>query len=314
METPLSPEETATLQAIREKLSERGQDLQVYLQGLLHADYINYWDYINLDALLNLQHPRTNLPDEKTFILYHQITELYFRLIRNAMELISHDAQPDAAKFIRQLKRICNYFEHLAHSFNIMIEGMDREQFLQFRLSLTPASGFQSAQYRIIEICSTDLLQLVKMEERPLLTGKESVADLLDKIYWRKGANLESGKKTLTLELFEEKYMPEFLETARTYETKNIRRRYLSLPEQERGQEALVRELRRFDYTSNVFWPMQHYRSAAAYMERKPYDIAATGGTNWQKYLPPRFQQIIYFPELWSAEEKANWGKVEMKF
>ena len=38
------------------------------------------------------------------------------------------------------------------------------------------------------------------------------------------------------------------------------------------------------------------------------YD-ASTGGTNWQKYLPPRFQQIIYFPELWSEEEKQNWGK-----
>ncbi|MEQ8423690.1 MAG: tryptophan 2,3-dioxygenase, partial [Cyclobacteriaceae bacterium] len=32
-------------------------------------------------------------------------------------------------------------------------------------------------------------------------------------------------------------------------------------------------------------------------------------GTNWQKYLPPRFQRIMFFPELWSDQEKNDWGK-----
>jgi tryptophan 2,3-dioxygenase len=40
-----------------------------------------------------------------------------------------------------------------------------------------------------------------------------------------------------------------------------------------------------------------------------PEDIKATGGTNWQKYLPPRFQKIIFFPSLWSSQEKEEWGK-----
>ena len=34
----------------------------------------------------------------------------------------------------------------------------------------------------------------------------------------------------------------------------------------------------------------------------------ATGGTNWEKYLPPRFQKIIFFPELWTKKEKDEWG------
>ena len=38
-------------------------------------------------------------------------------------------------------------------------------------------------------------------------------------------------------------------------------------------------------------------------------EIAATGGTNWQKYLPPQFQLVIFFPDLWSEEERENWGK-----
>jgi tryptophan 2,3-dioxygenase len=38
-------------------------------------------------------------------------------------------------------------------------------------------------------------------------------------------------------------------------------------------------------------------------------DIAATGGTNWQKYLPPRFQKVIFFPDLWTQQEQEEWGK-----
>ena len=45
-----------------------------------HADFPTYWDYINLDTLLSLQHPVTPFPDEEIFIIYHQTTELYFKL------------------------------------------------------------------------------------------------------------------------------------------------------------------------------------------------------------------------------------------
>jgi tryptophan 2,3-dioxygenase len=58
-----------------------------------------------------------------------------------------------------------------------------------------------------------------------------------------------------------------------------------------------------------VNWPLQHYRTSVAYLAKRPHDIAATGGTNWQKYLPPRFQKRIFFPELWSTQAKEEWGK-----
>jgi tryptophan 2,3-dioxygenase len=55
---------------------------------------------------------------------------------------------------------------------------------------------------------------------------------------------------------------------------------------------------------------LAHLKSAGHYLQRNPEDIKATGGTNWQKYLPPRFQKIIFFPELWTEQEKEEWGKV----
>ena len=59
----------------------------------------------------------------------------------------------------------------------------------------------------------------------------------------------------------------------------------------------------------NVNWPLVHYKSAVRYLQAKEGDVPATGGTNWQKYLPPRFQKRIFYPELWSNEEMENWGK-----
>ena len=53
---------------------------------------------------------------------------------------------------------------------------------------------------------------------------------------------------------------------------------------------------------------MAHLHSATRYLRKKETVVEATGGTNWQKYLPPKIQKIIFFPELWSAEEQENWG------
>jgi tryptophan 2,3-dioxygenase len=63
------------------------------------------------------------------------------------------------------------------------------------------------------------------------------------------------------------------------------------------------------DINVNINWPLSHYKSAVRYLQKDPVDIAATGGTNWQKYLPPRFQRRIFYPELWTEKELEEWGK-----
>ena len=67
-----------------------------------------------------------------------------------------------------------------------------------------------------------------------------------------------------------------------------------------------------FDVLTNIGWPLSHYKSAARYLQGDPDLIAATGGTNWQKYLPPRHQRIIFFPDLFTEQEKGDWGKISM--
>jgi tryptophan 2,3-dioxygenase len=238
--------------------------------------------------------------------MYHQVTELYFRMVLWELEQISAKENPDEKFFIDRLDRVVRYFRALENSFEIMVLGMEKEQFLKFRMALLPASGFQSGQYRLIEICSTDMINLTAPSERPSLL-ESNIDQQLEKLYWRSGATeLASGKKTLTLQQFENKYMGEFKEAGVKYQQTNLNTLYKKFF---KGNKEIESRLREFDTLANVLWPLAHMKSAAHYLQKDPEDIKATGGTNWQKYLPPRFQKIMFFPELWSEQEKTEWGK-----
>src|SRR3954469_1082433 len=140
MDSSLDPKLQEQLQKLQQKYAVMGQDLSSYLDGLLHADYLTYWDYIHLDTLLSLQNPKTQFPDERVFITYHQITELYFNLVLWEMEQIAAKEALDKNFFVARMKRIIRYFQNLCDSFDMMTDGMEREQFLKFRMSLLPAS------------------------------------------------------------------------------------------------------------------------------------------------------------------------------
>jgi tryptophan 2,3-dioxygenase len=305
----MRPEIIEKVSALEAKYATMGQDLPAYLEGLLHARYLTYWDYLHLDTLLTLQKPRTDFPDEITFICYHQITELYFKLIQHELDLLLKIEVITDDMVITRLGRIIAYFKNLCHSFDVMVGGMSSEEFLQFRMSLLPASGFQSAQYRQIELKITGLKQLLHHSVQAQYTDPAPIA-AYESIYWKFGnLELRSGQKTLTLQMFERQYDTEFRALAQAFANQNLRYRYLHADRNSNNFPVLTQQLRDLDLYANVFWRLSHYRAAAHYLQRDPKDIAATGGTNWQQYLPPRFQRIIFFPELWSENEIQEWGK-----
>ena len=307
----ISEDILSRIQLLQEKYASMGQDLTSYLDGLLHADFLTYWDYIHLDTLLSLQSPRTRFPDEEIFIMYHQITELYFKLCLHELKQIGAQKTPDLKFTTNRIQRVNRYFQNLTHSFEVMVDGMDRDQFLKFRMSLLPASGFQSAQYRMIEIFATDFIHLVDKDHRDKFQdGTSSIAEQFKYIYWQAGATeLASGKKTLTLDQFEEKYSRDLIHLAEQNVNTNVFSIYRKLQASGSDLGELTNALRSLDVLVNVNWPLSHYKSAVRYLQRDPEDIKATGGTNWQKYLPPRFQKRIFYPELWSEQEISDWGK-----
>jgi tryptophan 2,3-dioxygenase len=122
-----------------------------------------YSDYIELDKILDSQHPKSfKSPDEGNdemlFIIIHQVYELWFKQIIFELDLVRHifiqgrinDNSDDMSKVVYKLKRIGKILELINQQVSVL-ETMTALDFLEFRNVLLPASGFQSKQFRLIE-------------------------------------------------------------------------------------------------------------------------------------------------------------------
>lgn len=123
---------------------------------------MNYWEYIRVEELLGLQSGAAKSEsdlsnDEVLFIVVHQVYELWFKLVIReltaARDLFHQNPVPDMAmaSAVRSLKRISTIFVQAASHFQV-VETLTTRDYLAFRDGLIPASGFQSAQLREIEI------------------------------------------------------------------------------------------------------------------------------------------------------------------
>ena len=297
------------LKAIEEKYDKLGVPLDAMLEGLLWSTPITYWDYMQTDALLGLQTPRTNQPDEMVFIMYHQVNELLFKMVLWEIDQVAKTVEVSAEKFAMHLNRISRYFDMLSSSFTVMAEGMEREQYLKFRNTLTPASGFQSAQYRKIEFASTELIHLIDVRFRDTIDRNSSFKNAYDHLYWQAaGVNHKTGKKSTLINLFDNKYLGDFIDFMEDYNEINLSKKFKQLPKEVQENEELIQAMRHYDHTVNVKWVLAHYNAAGKYLGGKDKDLEATGGSSWRKYLHPKFQRRIFYPYLWSEEELKNWG------
>ena len=294
---------------IEDKYEKIDQNPEDHLKGLLYSKPITYWDYIQTDALLSLQTQRTTLPDEMVFIAYHQINELIFKMILWEIEQVADKEDIGVSFFESKIMRISRYFDMLTTSFNIMREGMEVEQYMKFRHTLTPASGFQSAQYRLIEFASTELINLIDYRFRATIDRDTPFTHAFEHLYWQAaGKDHKTGKKSTLLTNFEGQYKDEFLRFMEAYNTKNLWTRFKGLPKGDRVNPDLIKAMRHYDYTVNVTWVMAHYNTAVHYIDSGIGDGEATGGSDWKKYMHPKYQRRIFFPDLWSEEELKNWG------
>jgi tryptophan 2,3-dioxygenase len=298
------------LEALEQKFGAINQKTETHLEGLLWSKPITYWDYIQTDALLNLQTQRTVLPDEMVFIMYHQVNELLFKMILWEINQLCHTEKPETDYFTEKLRRISRYFDMLTTSFDIMGDGMEVDQYMKFRNTLTPASGFQSAQYRLIEFSSTDLINLIDYRFRATIDRNTPYSHAFEHLYWQAaGKDYHTGQKSYLILEFERKYREEFLRYMEEYNTINIWQKFRQLPEADQQNAELVKAMRHYDHTVNVTWVMGHLNAARKYIDSGKGSGEATGGSDWKKYMHPKYQRRIFFPELWSEDELKNWGE-----
>jgi tryptophan 2,3-dioxygenase len=307
------------VQSALDKIINRYGDLAAdYLEGTAIRREIIYDDYIETDALLSLQHTLTDYHDELTFLIYHQQTELWFRLALHEMEAGIEALLKTPAEIIKATvaaSRTNRILKFLTDSFDVLIDGLDTDEFLEFRKAFGSSSGFQSAQFRAIEI-------VAGLERKPKGEDKS--------FYWEQAArSIGTGEPTLTLIKFKEKHLHwlnemyekrepysfrmAFQKTVKAASKENdLQSTYYSALRGDLGIEiqSLANELLILD-RSIIDWKRSHLRAAAKHMSKVP---RGTGDTNWAEYLSKSIQEEHYFPELFKAkQETGTEEEVEMQ-
>jgi tryptophan 2,3-dioxygenase len=115
------------------------------------AGNMSYGDYLHLDAVLNAQHPLSPAHDEMLFIVQHQTSELWMKLMLHELAAaIGSVAADDLPVAFKMLARVSRIMEQLVHAWDVLAT-MTPPEYSAMRASLAKSSGFQSWQYRCIE-------------------------------------------------------------------------------------------------------------------------------------------------------------------
>jgi tryptophan 2,3-dioxygenase len=115
---------------------------------------MSYGDYLHLDEILNAQHPLSPAHDEMLFIVQHQTSELWMKLmlheLRAAMQAMANPADNTKPEAFKMLARVSRIMEQLVNAWTVL-STMTPPEYTAMRPYLANSSGFQSAQYRSIE-------------------------------------------------------------------------------------------------------------------------------------------------------------------
>ncbi|WP_210411655.1 tryptophan 2,3-dioxygenase [Rhodoferax sediminis] len=127
---------------------------QIVIEEKAQLDFsqsMSYGDYLHIDEVLNAQHPLSPAHDEMLFIIQHQTSELWMKLMLHelgaAVRCVARDELPPAFKMLARVSRI---FDQLVHAWDVLAT-MTPPEYSAIRPYLGQSSGFQSAQYRCIE-------------------------------------------------------------------------------------------------------------------------------------------------------------------
>ncbi|WP_026434598.1 tryptophan 2,3-dioxygenase [Acidovorax sp. JHL-9] len=128
-------------------------------ESIVHAEHaqldfsqsMSYGDYLQLDAVLSAQQPLSPAHDEMLFIVQHQTSELWMKLMLHELRAaIGHIAHDELQPAFKMLARVSKILEQLVHAWDVLAT-MTPPEYSAMRPYLGSSSGFQSYQYRCIE-------------------------------------------------------------------------------------------------------------------------------------------------------------------
>ncbi|MET3650049.1 tryptophan 2,3-dioxygenase [Phyllobacterium ifriqiyense] len=123
-----------------------GEGAQMSFDGRM-----SYGDYLQLDTILTAQAPLSDAHDEMLFIVQHQASEIWMRLVIHELTSVcDHIAKDDLAPSFKMLARVSRILDQLNSAWDVL-RTMTPSEYTTFRKALGMSSGFQSFQYRAIE-------------------------------------------------------------------------------------------------------------------------------------------------------------------
>ncbi len=254
---------------------------------------MSYGDYLQLDAILNAQQPRSPDHNEMLFIVQHQTSELWMKLMLHelhaAVRCLHADRLPDAFKMLARVSKI---MEQLVHAWDVLAT-MTPPEYSAIRPYLAQSSGFQSWQYRCIEFAmgNKNAAMLQPHAHRPDLLAQVQAAYEAPSLYdaclqllarrglpvpashterdWRQPYAMDPGVEQAWLQVYRD-------------------------PERHWDLYQLGEELTDLEDAFRL-WRFRHLTT----VERVIGFKRGTGGTGGVSYLR-KMLDVVLFPEIWS--------------
>jgi tryptophan 2,3-dioxygenase len=253
---------------------------------------MSYGDYLHLDAVLNAQHPLSPDHNEMLFIVQHQTSELWMKLmlheLRAAIAGVAHDELPTAFKMLARVSRI---MEQLVHAWDVLAT-MTPPEYSAIRPYLAQSSGFQSWQYRCIEFSLGN-------KNAAMLKPHQHRADLLAIVdeAWRAPSLYDEALRLLARRGLAVPASYTQRDWTRGYEANDdVEAAWLTVyrdPKQHWDLYQLGEELTDLEDAFRL-WRFRHVTT----VERVIGFKRGTGGTSGVGYLR-KMLDVVLFPEIW---------------
>jgi tryptophan 2,3-dioxygenase len=259
-----------------------------------YTDTMTYGDYLHLDEVLGAQRPRSDNHDELLFIVQHQTSELWMKLmlheLRAARDRLRDDDLPPAFKMLARVSRI---MEQLVHAWDVLAT-LTPSEYSALRPHLGASSGFQSWQYRQIEF-------LLGNKNPVMLKPHAHRADLHAEVA-RAIAEPSLYDEAIRL-LARQGFAIEPAQTARDWAvarpfSESVEAAWLAVYRAPEKHWALYELAEEFVDLEDAFrlWRFRHMTTVERVIGFKP----GTGGTSGVSYLR-KMLDVVLFPELWKV-------------
>ncbi len=258
---------------------------------------MSYGDYLSLDAILNAQHPRSPEHNEMLFIVQHQTSELWMKLMLYELAAaIQNIAKDELESAFKMLARVSKIMEQLVHAWDVLAT-MTPPEYSAIRPYLGNSSGFQSYQYRCIEFAlgNKNAAMLKPHAHRPDLLARVQAAYVMPSLYDESLRLLARRGITVPSSHTQRDWSQAYTADA---EVEQAWLQVYSNPKAHWDLYHLGEELTDLEDAFRL-WRFRHVTT----VERVIGFKRGTGGTGGVSYLR-KMLDVVLFPEIWSLRTK----------